>query len=212
MERIVRDLEDEAARAERSAALEEDFLAKLVEAMERRDHARRAAARARADAARLQAQQLAEERQLHRNALQRERYRQRRLREGPQGDRRLGTHALRIEVDPEAWRALKVEAVRRRTSISRLLGEILTPELPRLDGRTVPAPTPRWRRTGGGRRARQFARVEIDEAAWTELRADAVLRSMTVARRIGFALEAWTKHSRPGSPSDGSARRDGSKR
>ena len=102
-------------------------------------------------------------------------------------------HALAIEVDPTAYRAVKAEALRRLCTIPALIGDILTdPSLPM----TCPsAPGPRWRRTGEGRRANQHTRIDIDESGWRDLHLDAWKAGNTVGRWIGMALESWARQT-----------------
>ena len=73
-------------------------------------------------------------------------------------------------------------------TIPRRLGEILT------DAFTQPVSParwrgPKWRRTGGGRRANVHVRIDTADAAWESLHRDAIHRGMTVARRVGLAVE-----------------------
>ena len=93
------------------------------------------------------------------NAHARERYRQRRLTEGAHVDKRTGMHALAIQVDPVAYRAVKSEALQRGSSIPRVIGEILSDSSSRQPIASPEATGPRWRRTGEGRRANQHTRI-----------------------------------------------------
>jgi hypothetical protein len=102
-------------------------------------------------------------------------------------------HALAIEVDPAAYRALKVEAFRRRTPIPTVLGEILSVRVPVPGEAAAALGGPRWRRTGEGRRAKQHTRIDIDDASWRSLHVEALDARHTVGRWIGLILEAWAK-------------------
>ncbi len=182
---------DQARVTEEAARSQEHALALAVEAMERRESARRAARRARDEHAVLLARETpAEAERLRRNA--RERARDRARREGgvTRTDRRRGMHAIAIVVDPATYQALKLEARHRSMPLPSLLGEFVIADL-----RSVPASpmtdAPRWRRTGEGRQANKHTRIDIDDEAWEELHADAIQRSLTVGRRIGVAIEKW---------------------
>lgn len=194
-------LERAAETAERWQVQEAEFLARSIELMRRTEQARGAATRAANECTRIEDDRRHEKQRRHKNALARERYAERRLTEPARVDKRTGMHALAIEVDPAAYRAVKVEARRRGTTIPRLIGDLLksevnhTAEWPRSDGH-------RWRGTGDGRRARQHIRVDVDGITWTALHVDALRQGLTVARRIGLAIErtdnqagSWSRNS-----------------
>ena len=184
-------LERAAETAERWQVREEEFLARAVELMRRTEQARGAATRAATARARIEDDRRHEKQRRHKNALARERYAERRRTEAARVDKRTGMHALAIQVDPAAYRAVKGDALRRGTTIPKLIGEILG------DGsRTMTcdaSPGPRWRRTSEGRRANQHARVDIADEAWIDLHADAIEAGLTMARLIGLLIEAWAR-------------------
>jgi pimeloyl-ACP methyl ester carboxylesterase len=93
----------------------------------------------------------------------------------------MGMHALAIEVDPAAYRAVKLEAFQRRTTIPKLIGDILRNRAPIGDERPT-APALRWRRTGQGRRANQHTRTDVDDDIWNAVHAEALRAGVTVSR------------------------------
>ena len=191
VERTLAHHEQRAVSAERWRQDEEDLLAELVSKLERYTEAERAADRACAAADQLRRQWRQEELRIARNARRREEYRRRA--EGPQTDRRTPSKAVRVEVDPAAWQELKIGAVRSHASIPRLLGLLVIADLASGDGHSAgrDRDEPRWSQTGQGRRARQYARVEVDDETWEVLRVNAAERRLTIARRVGIAVERW---------------------
>ena len=184
-------LERAAETAERWQVQEEEFLARAIELMRRTEHARAAATRAATARARIEDDRRYEKQRLRKNALARERYAERRRTEAARVDKRTGMHALAIEVDPAAYRAVKAEALRQLCTIPALIGDILT-------GASLPmacpsAPGPRWRRTGAGRRANQHVRIDLDDDAWETVHAQAFAAVQPVSRWIGGALESWVR-------------------
>jgi hypothetical protein len=117
---------------------------------------------------------------------------------------RTGMHALAIQVDPIAYRAVKADALQRGSSIPRVIGEILT-DSSRQPIASSQATGRRWRRTGEGRKANQHTRIEIADDAWWTVRRDAVRRGLTIARWIGLNLETWA----PGADVEDAQIRDG---
>jgi hypothetical protein len=185
-------LERAAETAERWQVQEEEFLARAIELMRRTERARGAATRAATARARIEDDRRHEKQRLHKNALARERYAERRRTESARVDKRTGMHALAIEVDPAVYQALKLEARRRVMSIPMLLAEVVVADL--RNGSALPtSDTPRWRRTGEGRRANKHTRIAIEDAAWEALHEDAIRLSVTVGRRIGMAVDAAVK-------------------
>ncbi len=146
-QRIFEQLEGAADAAEVRRFNEEAFLARAVELMQRAEDAHRAAAKAAAGRARIEGERRREKERLRKNARARELYRQRRLIEAARVNKRTGMHVLAIEVDPAAYRAVKLEAFRRRTTIPKLVGDILVSQAPTGDERPT-APPARWCRTG----------------------------------------------------------------
>ena len=191
-ERILDRLEHQAENAEARQISEEKFLAQAVERMERAAHARQRAARAAAEQRRVEGLRRREMERRRKNARARERYRQQRLAEGTRVNKRTGMHALAIQVDPIAYRAVKADALQRGSSIPSVIGEILT-DSSRQPIASPEATGPRWRRTGEGRKANQHTRIDIDDDAWLTVRRDAVRHGLTIARWIGLNLETWAR-------------------
>jgi len=189
-ERILDRLEHQAENAEARQVSEEKFLAQAVERMERAAHARQRAARAAAEQRRVEGLRRREMERRRKNARARERYRQQRLTEGARVNNRSGMHALAIQVDPRAYRAVKAEALRRRTTIPTLIGEILSDSSPTPVAGSSPT-EPRWRRTGEGRKANQHTRIDIGDEAWLSVRRHAIRHGLTTARWVGVVLETW---------------------
>ena len=187
-QRILDRLEHQAQNAEVWQVSEEQFLAQAVERMERAAHARQRAARAAAEQRRVEGARRREMERRRKNARARERYRQQRLAEGTHVNKRTGMHALAIQVDPVAYRAVKAEALQRGSAIPPVIGEILTGSS-RQPIASASAPGPRWRRTGEGRKANQHTRIDIDDEGWSTVRRDAIRHGVTIARWIGLILE-----------------------
>ncbi len=188
--RIVEHLERRADEAEGWQASMEEYLARAVNALQRADHARRAAAGAEAAADRILAERRREAERLCKNERARERYRQRRLTEPARVNKRTGMHALAIDVDATAYRAVKVEALRARSTIPKMIGEILDGQF--LNNREIAMPQgPRWRRTGEGRRANQHTRIDVTDDTWQAIHIEATKAGLTLARWIGLRIEAW---------------------
>ena len=183
--------EQRAVSAERWRQSEEDLLAALVSKLERYAEAECAADRACAAADELRRQWRQEELRIARNARRREGYRRRA--QGPRTDHWPPSKAVRVEVDPAAWTALKIEAVKSHASIPRHLGLLVIADLASGDCHSAgrDRDEPRWSRTGQGRRARQYARIEVDDETWEVLRVNAAERRLTMARRVGIAVERW---------------------
>ena len=187
-------LERAAETAERWQVQEEEFLDRAIELMRRTEHARRAATRAATERSRIERDRRREKERLRKNALARERYAERRLTEPARLDKRTGMHALAIEVDPIAYRAVKADALQRGSSVPRVIGEILSDSWSEPIG-SPKATDPRWRRRGDGRRANQHTRVVIDDRDWLTVRDDAIRRGLTIGRWIGVTLEAWARRA-----------------
>ena len=160
---------------------------------ERAAHARQRATRAAAEQRRVEGLRRREMERRRKNARARERYRQERLAEGTRVNKRTGMHALAIQVDPIAYRAVKADALQRGCSIPTVIGEILSNSSSRHPIASPEATGPRWRRTGEGRKANQHTRIDIDDDAWLTVRRDAVRHGLTIARWIGLNLETWAR-------------------
>ena len=169
-ERIIDRLEHQAENAEARQISEEKFLAQAVERMERAAHARQRAAKAVAEQRRVEGMRRREMERKRKNARARERHRERRLTESARVNNRTGMHALAIQVDPAAYRAVKAEALQRGSSIPRVIGEILSVSSSRQPTASSKTTEPRWRRTGEGRKANQHTRIDIDDDIWLTVR------------------------------------------
>ena len=183
-------LERAAETAERWQVQEEEFLARAIELMRRTEHARGAATRAANERTRIEDDRRHEKQRLRKNALARERYAERRRTDAARVDKRTGMHALAIEVDPTAYRAVKAEALQRGSSIPRVIGEILS-DSSREPVAPAEATGPRWHRTGDGRKANQHTRIDIGDEAWLSVRRHAIRHGLTTARWVGVVLETW---------------------
>ncbi len=126
------------------------------------------------------------------NARARARYRERRLTESARLNNRTGMHALAIQIDTRAYRAVKAQVLQRKTSIAKAIGETLSDSSPKPIA-SARAAGPRWRRTGEGRRANQHTRIDIDDEGWLTVRHDAIRHGFTIARWIGLNLETWAR-------------------
>jgi len=112
--------------------------------------------------------------------------------------RRSAQRPTHVDVDPEAWRAIRQLAVRRGVTVGRFVGELVVREAQRLDrgGQPLSATSGRRGPSGEGRRAQRFARLEIDLGPWTTLRAGAIAGTLTVARYVGLLVESAFARSR----------------
>jgi len=189
-QRWLRDLRTKALIAEEHAASNERSLAEAVELMQRREHAERMAQRATHELGRLRREQRREVERLARNARSREAYRRAREATGPRVNGQAGMHAIAIAVSTEAYVAMKLEARQRVTSIPVVLGEIISDALAN-PATMVSAGSPKWRRTGEGRRADRHTRIQISDEAWDGLHDHAISANLTVGRWIGMAVEQW---------------------
>jgi hypothetical protein len=151
-QRIIDRLEHHAENAEARQISEKRFRAQAVERMERAAHARQRADRAAAEQRRIEGIRRREMGRKRKNARARARYRQRRLIESARVNKRIGMHALAIQVDPAAYRAVKAEALQRGSTIPTVIGEILSNSSSRQPIASAKTTEPRWRRTGEGRK------------------------------------------------------------
>lgn len=107
----------------------------------------------------------------------------------PREDVRSPNRTTRVDVDPAAWEVVKRKAILDGRKVAEAVGDLLTkPILPK-------------RSHTSARVARRHARLFIDDDQWTEVRATAVTRGVTVARLIGVIVEreakrlGWTPES-----------------
>lgn len=110
-------------------------------------------------------------------------------RAGRHGQVEWRTRATHVEVDPEAWRFLRAQAIRWRLPLSEVVGQLVrsavTGGVPVESAKPdVPPRRPR------GRRAAAFTRLHgIDDGTWTAFKAEAAEAGVTVARAIGILAE-----------------------
>jgi len=123
--------------------------------------------------------------------------------------RRTSTRAIHVDVDPAAWTAMKLDAVRRGTTVGEAVGDLVTAEVHRrgqvsgqvrdtllgspAHGQVRDDRARRWSglrgRPGEGRQARLFARIAVDNDTWAAFRAIALQREVPVARVVGLLVE-----------------------
>ena len=101
---------------------------------------------------------------------------------------------VRIDVDDEAWAALKSEAVRRRWWLVWWVGDLIRMEVEALEaGQVSGRPSARRRRSPGEAEPdprTRFLRVDVDDDNWSAFRAAALDVELTVGRFIGELAEA----------------------
>lgn len=114
---------------------------------------------------------------------------------------KAGVKATHVEVDAEAWRFLRAQAIRWRRPLSEVLGELVRSAV--TGGVPVEAANEKVaRRRTRGRRATAFTRLYgIDDATWTAFKAEAALEGVTVARAVGILAEFVTAEVRARIPS-----------
>jgi hypothetical protein len=190
IEQMLDELERHAIGAELVKEREGAILARAIDLMQRTVSAQRATQRAAAETDGIEEELRRERERFRKNARARARYRERRLTEPPRANKRTGMHALAIEIDPAAYRAVKLEAFQRRTTIPKLIGDILRSRTARV-GECRATPAPRWRRTGQGRRASQHTRIDVDDDTWQAVHVEALRTGCTVGRWIGRRVEDW---------------------
>ncbi|MDP8975469.1 MAG: hypothetical protein M3N28_03720 [Actinomycetota bacterium] len=97
-----------------------------------------------------------------------------------------------VEVDPDAWNALKAKSTAQNRRVGTLVGYLVSREVDRCEGKEQLSPLPPGRpgEEPQGRRAKRFARLEVSKARWQQFRALATQRHITVARYVGILVEA----------------------
>ena len=86
---------------------------------------------------------------------------------------------------------MKLDAVRRRTTIGDGVGALVRAELGRrgqTHGETSATWSDRRGQPGEGRRAKVFARIAVDDETWAEFKAIAAGTGLTVARAAGLLV------------------------
>ncbi|HSH58678.1 MAG TPA: hypothetical protein VK988_03355 [Acidimicrobiales bacterium] len=109
--------------------------------------------------------------------------------------RRNAQQPTHVEVDPEAWAAMKAQAHGRGRSLGESIGYLVHAEVTRSSGRSKLPPLPLDRRmpSRSGRGAQLFARLVVSKPMWQEFRGLAARRGVTVARYVGLLVEAKVK-------------------
>ena len=102
--------------------------------------------------------------------------------------------AVRIVVDPDAWAAVKREAVRRRVWLVCWIGDLVRIEVDAFAaGEVSGQPSARRRRSPGEddpQPREQFLRIDVDDDHWNDLRATSLDVGLTVGRYVGELAEA----------------------
>ncbi|MCW2750498.1 MAG: hypothetical protein JWR83_1608 [Aeromicrobium sp.] len=99
----------------------------------------------------------------------------------PRPDLRSPNRPTRIDVDPKAWEIVKRQAVLDGRKVAVAVGALLIDK------------TPPRRSHGSAHVERRFARLFVDDARWTELRALAVERGIPITRLVGIVIEREAK-------------------
>jgi len=101
------------------------------------------------------------------------------------GQRRSPNRPTHVEVDEDAWSAVKRDALRRGVALATIVGALVAdvPAVSLAASAAMPIVT------GGGRRARRFARLFITDDAWRDFRVRCEGAGVTVARGVGVAVE-----------------------
>ena len=101
---------------------------------------------------------------------------------------------VRIDVDDEAWAALKREAVRRRLWLVWWVGDLIRIEVEALEaGEVSGRPSTRRRRSPGEVETdprTRFLRIDVDDDHWSAFRAAALDVELGVGRYVGELAEA----------------------
>ena len=110
--------------------------------------------------------------------------------------RRTATRPIHVAVDPEAWQRMKLDALRRGSTLGEAVGDLVRVEvgaggqtLGQVFGEVSPGRLDRQGQPASGRRARVFARVVVEDDVWTEFKILADERRLTVARAVGLLVE-----------------------
>lgn len=110
--------------------------------------------------------------------------------------RRTSTRPIHVDVAPEAWEGLKLDATRRGTTLGEVVGDLVRAEA-EADGQVlgqvcgeVSDPWSGFRgEPGEGRRAKVFARIAVEDRHWYALKAIALASRITIARAVGLLVE-----------------------
>ena len=101
--------------------------------------------------------------------------------------RRKAQQPTHVEVDLDAWRAMRVVATRRGRSLGEEVGRLVVAEVAHPRERSLGDDRPDTE--GCGRRAQVFARLVVAKPTWQDFRALAAVRHSTVARYVGLLVE-----------------------
>ena len=104
------------------------------------------------------------------------------------GEKRRPNHPMHVEVDPAAWNTVKRDAVRRRTTIARAVGDLVGRAAeerlrPRRDPRRAPA--------------HRFARLFVDDETWASFRTLAFDLGVSAGRLVGLIVEREARRIEP---------------
>ena len=109
--------------------------------------------------------------------------------------RRTATPPIHVEVDPNAWRRVKLDTLRQGSTLGEVVGELVHVEVG-AGGQTigedfgeVSPVRPDPGHPVPGRRASVFARIAIEDEVWLQFKTLTVERSLTVARAVGLLVE-----------------------
>lgn len=109
---------------------------------------------------------------------------------------RKATRPIHVDVDPEAWATLRVDALRRRTTAGEAVGALVRAEveargqiLGQGSGQASLDRSDRRGQPGQGRRAEMFARIAVEDETWNKLKVLAIEHRLTIARAVGLVIE-----------------------
>jgi len=110
--------------------------------------------------------------------------------------RRATRRPIHVEVDPEAWAAMKLDTIRTRTTVGEAVGVLIQSDVERrhqahgeMDGEIPADWSDRRGQPGVGRRANLFARIVVDDETWADFKALAAEAGLTAARAVGLLVE-----------------------
>ena len=101
--------------------------------------------------------------------------------------RRRAQQPTHVEVDRDAWRAMRVVATRRGRSLGEEVGRLVVAEVAHPRERSLAHDRPESEACG--RRAHVFARLVVAKPTWQDFRALGAVRHSTVARYVGLLVE-----------------------
>ena len=104
----------------------------------------------------------------------------RRSERGEKKDTRRANRPVKVEVDAAAWEAVKRDAVRRRRTVGFAVGELVSRSVQ--DG-VVPRNRPQQMSV------RRFARLYVDDEAWSQFRVIVLDAHVSIGRIVGMLVE-----------------------